>query len=197
METRDEFIKELKKEVDGLAAKYESDADDNGRKLECFKEHKELLENYMDRLADSEYDVDECRQSLQALGSVCKTRLQKIIDILNDNDPEIADDMPVDQMKEIVSTQFKNLSIGTTAALVNVGICQLVAHVGLPSKSEIEAMIEKLSKFDDDAFEKAAVLMEEGMSEYDFELGCDKHAIKLLEDLMGEQYSEFDVFLGR
>ena len=36
--------------------------------------------------------------------------------------------MPVDQMKEIVSTQFKNLSIGTTAAIVNGGICQLVAQ---------------------------------------------------------------------
>lgn len=59
---------------------------------------------------------------------MCKTRLQKIIDILNDNDPEIADDVPVDQMKEIVSTQFKNLSIGTTAAIVNGGICQLVAQ---------------------------------------------------------------------
>ena len=34
----------------------------------------------------------------------------------------------VDQMKEIVSTQFKNLSIGTTAAIVNGGICQLVAQ---------------------------------------------------------------------
>ena len=197
METRDEFIKELKKEVDALVAKYERDADDNGRKLECFKEHKELIENYMDRLADSEYDVDECRQSLKALGSVCKTRLQKIIDILNDNDPEIADDMPVDQMKEIVSTQFKNLRIGTTAAIVNGGICQLVAHVVVPSKSEIEAVIEMTSKLDDEAFEKIAIRMEESMSEYDFELGCDKHDIKLLEDLMGEQYPEFDAFLGR
>ena len=48
--------------------------------------------------------------------------------MLNDKDPEIADDMPVDQMKEIVSTQFKNLSIGTTAAIVNGGICRLVGQ---------------------------------------------------------------------
>lgn len=197
METRDEFIKELKKEVDALVAKYESDADDNGRKMQCFKEHEELLEKYMDRLADSEYDVDECKQSLHALGSVSKARLQKVIDILSDNDPEISDDMPVDQMKEIVSTQFKKLSIGTTAAIVNGGICQLIMHVGLPSKSEIEAIIDKVSKLDDEAYEKIAVQMEDSMSEYDFELGCDKHDIKLLEDLMGEQYPEFDAFLGR
>jgi len=198
METRDEFIKELKKEVDSLIVKYERDAaDDEGRKLECFKEYKDLIEIYMVRLASSEYDVDECKHSLHALGAVCKTRLEKISDILNENDPEITDDMSVDQMKEIVSTQFKNLSTGTTAAIVNTGICRLIMHMVLPSKSEIEAMIEKVSKLGDDAFEKIAVRLEEGMSEYDFELGCDKHDIKLLEDLMGEQYPEFDAFLGR
>lgn len=198
METKDEFIKELKKEVDSLVVKYESDAaDDDGRELMLFKEHKDFIEKYIGRLADSEYSVDECKQSIHALGAVCKTRLQKIIDILNDNDPEITDDMPVDQMKEIVSTQFKNLSIGTAAAIVNGGICHLIMHVGLPSKSEIEAMIDKASKLDEEDFEKIAIQMEDSMSEYDFELGCDKHDIKLLEELMDEQYPEFDVFLGR
>lgn len=197
METRDEFIMELKKEVDALVEKYAADTDDNGRKLECFKDYRELIENYMVRLENSEYDVDECKQSLHALGAVCKTRLQKIIDILNDNDPEITDDMPVDQMRDIVAAQFNNLSIGTTAAIVNGGICQLIMHVGLPSKSEIEAILEKVSKFDDDAFENIAVQMEDSMSEYDFDLGCDKQDIKLLEDLMGEQYPEFDAFLER
>lgn len=197
METRDEFIKELKEEVDALVAKYESDADDEGRKMQCFKEHEELLEKYMDRLADSEYDVDECRQSLQALGSVCKTRLQKMMDLLNDNDPEINDDMPVDQKMELVFAHIENICIGTAATTVNGGICQLVARVGLLSENEIEAVIEMASKLDDEAFEKVAAQMEESMSEYDFDLGCDKNDVKLLENLMGEQYPEFDAFMGR
>lgn len=197
MKTRDEFLKELKKEVDFLMTKYESDADDNGRKLMIFKEHKELIEKYIVRLADSEYGIDECKQSLFALVAVCETRLEKITDILNDNQLEITDDMSVEQMNEMVATQFENLGIGTSAFVVNADILLHIKNVGLPSRSEIKAMIEKASKLDCVAFENIAVQIEDSMSEHDFELGCDKNGIKLFEELMAEQYPEFDAFLGR
>jgi len=197
METREEFIKELKEGIDELATEYLDDVEDKAEKWECFKEHKELIENYMVRLSDSEYDLSECRESFMALEAICKTRLQKIIDILNDNDPEITDDMSPEQMKEIVSTQFRNLRTGITASLVSAGLSRLISRVVAFSESEVEAIKEKISNFDEDDIEKFAAKTETAMSEYDFELGCDKSDAKLLEALMGEQYPEFDAFLGR
>lgn len=192
------FIEDLEHELSTLCDKYESDIEENKEKIDLFSEYKKLFQTYMMRLSESEYDVNECKGSLTALGSVCQKRLDKIVDMMESDDVDITEDLSVDEMKSSVSKLFDSLGTGLTATIVKADIFRIIANLTSPSESEINEALNKLSQLADLEIDVANIKVNADMEDdiYREDLGCSMREVRLLENLMGP-FSEFDHALGR
>lgn len=198
MRIKDEIIKGFSGEFDALCQEYENDLDSEEckDKIELFLEYRKLIEDFLTRVTDSDYDADEYMGCFRGMAGLCIARLQKIESILEDNYAEFTDDMTNDEMLTIVCNQFRNLKKGSTAVFLKMKLLKAFQSVTLPNKSELEAMLEKLASIEEDGIEYVDVLMNEddGNDSFCMDLGCSISDRKLLEGLMGE-FPEFDEYL--
>lgn len=198
MRTKDEIIKGFSDEFDALCQEYENEPDpeESTEDIELFSEYKVLIEDFLFRVTDSDYDADEYMGCFRGMAGLCIARLQKIESILEDNYAEFTDDMTNDEMLTIVCNQLKTLKKGSTAVFLKMKLLNAFQSVTLPNKSELEAMLDKLASIEEDGIEYVDVLMDEEdeNDSFCFDLGCTISDMKLLEGLMGE-LPEFDEYL--
>lgn len=197
MKTKSEFVEKLNREIKIMISEFEEQDGDDLEKVGMFSEYRKLIETFFSLVKESDYEVMECICSLTALESVCQARLNKVtavldIDCIGDEDENDDCHETIDSVKE----KLNNMRAACIAISISFRIFKLTNNVVRPSKSELEIMLDKISKLDEEKMQMVFKEKATDLDTYDSELGCTKKDAILLEKLMGE-FREFDSLLRK
>ncbi len=171
---------------------------DNKSCIEMLREYQCLHYAFLYRLKNSGYTDTEIKDCLWGMSALLQARINRLNqENLNGNDEPDVDNMSLEEMKEAWSSQFDKMIISMVATQLIIGYIQIFHRV-----MDFDVMINKIKErlkenpeFDDRLLIKAINKL--NIEGYDYDLCCTREEARKLEKLMGLEFLEFDVLMGR
>lgn len=191
MITGEEFIDALGDEINSLFNKLDAECKENEYKKDLYSEYRELLQRFLNCIADSNYDIWECRGSFSALGTICNIRTQKLMDESSTDDSNVSSVESKDAAAKVISDCKRHITTITSISTLQAEIIK----VAIKMQMLVVSNLDKSGKGGSNNSDENDKISENADEFYD-DLGCSKHEMELLESLMGE-FPEFDPYLRK
>lgn len=199
IETGKQRIKRYEEECKQMLNDLFEDNADNKACIEMLRDYQCLHYAFLYRLKNSGYTDTEIKDCLWGMSALLQARINRMIqeNDLNGNDEPDVDNMSIEDMKEVLSSQFDQMITGMVAIQLLIQYTKIFQNV-LETDVMINEIKERLKEdpeFDDRLIIKA--INELNIEGYDYDLCCTREEARKLEKLMRLEFPEFDVLLGR
>lgn len=189
MISKEEFINVLGDDIGSLCDKLDLESIEHEDKKELYLEYKGLMTRFLNCIADSNYDVWECRESFHALMTACNMRVQQFVEESNADDFDMTCVEPREAAKNVIRDCKNNITTISSVTTLHLALIKIAIKMQILVVSNLDESDKGESNNSDKNHEQ-----NENADEFYDDLGCSKHEIELLEGLMGE-FTEFDSYL--
>lgn len=194
-------IKRYEEECEKMFSDLFEDNADNESCTEILRDYQCLHYAFLYRLEYSEYTDTEIKDCFWGMSALLHARINRMFqenDLTGNDEPDF-DNMSLEEMKEVLSSQRDQIIISMVALQLFIRYTKIFHSVVVLDFdgmiNEVKERLKEDPEFGDKLISEADnEIILEG---YDFELCCTKLQAKKLEKLMRLEFPEFDVLLGR